>query len=966
MNPNHFGLRRVVHFCALISFFLSSLLFVQPKTLSAAPAIQNGAGAWDDRFGYVGVEGRVTAVAEAPNGDLYVGGDFTKAGGMAANRIARWDGRSWHALGDGLNDLPHSIVVDGTDVYVGGKFTTAGAVGTNGIARWDGNVWSTVGDGTGVVDDYFGTPQAGQINTIVLSADKLYVGGEFVSIDGVPANNVAQWDGKSWSALGQGMGRLDWENKFTAEGEVNALALDGTTLYAGGDFVIAGDVTANAVAQWDGNSWSALDGGVTRIDGNGNPESGIVKALAVAEGTLYVGGWFTQAGATSANHVAAWNGAAWSALGVGVKPEQFFSEPPVFALTVSDDGLYVGGRFINAGNQAIGLLARWDGANWSAVGEGISNDGYDYVTSLTTAATGGVYTGGAYRVIGNQRTDNIAHWNGVEWRALGGGLMRGEYGDSPATPYAIVVDGAGRVYAGGEFALAGGVRTNNLAMWENGRWHNIGGANARVRALAVAGDDLYVGGEFTQIGGIGASHVARWNRATGQWSALGSGINDNVYALAYSDGILYVGGGFKAAGNVTAEDVAYWDGAQWHAFGNKARIFEVGDRGGEIGTYVNALAVAGDRVFIGGHFQTIQNGTNTADLSSFVVVHNVVEWDSTNDQWFYLGDAAQRGVTFNGYSGFSIDALTLALVGDKLYVGGRFNQAGGLAASNLARWDRTNEQWVSLNASLGGLNDPDVRALAAYGTNLFVGGKFTSAGNAPARYIARLDTQTDTWSTLGDGVKWYNDIYTAVSSVAASAQGVYIGGDFDKAGGLAASGFAFWGEALTGGGNVTPAAGGIVTGGNGVKINFPAGAVTEDSMISLATLPGPVEGLPNEQKALYGFRATATTLNGQLITQFAKPYTLQVPYTDAQLAAAGITDPVQLNLAFWNGNAWVAMLPCAGCSVDTANKLITVVADHFTDFALIGKVTNTNPGEDPGENPGETPANQIFLPLVVR
>ena len=137
-------------------------------------------------------------------------------------------------------------------------------------------------------------------------------------------------------------------------------------------------------------------------------------------------------------------------------------------------------------------------------------------------------------------------------------------------------------------------------------------------------------------------------------------------------------------------------------------------------------------------------------------------------------------------------------------------------------------------------------------------------------------------------------------------------------------------------------------------------------MISLATLPGPVDGLPNDQKSLYGFRGTATTLNGQPITQFAKPYTLQVPYTDAQLAAAGITDPAQLNLAFWNGNAWVAMLPCAGCSVDTANKLITVVADHFTDFALIGKVTNTNPGEDPGENPGETPANQIFLPLVVR
>jgi len=55
----------------------------------------------------------------------------------------------WHALGDGLNDLPHSIVVDGTDVYVGGKFTSAGNAPARYIARLDTqtDTWSTLGDG---------------------------------------------------------------------------------------------------------------------------------------------------------------------------------------------------------------------------------------------------------------------------------------------------------------------------------------------------------------------------------------------------------------------------------------------------------------------------------------------------------------------------------------------------------------------------------------------------------------------------------------------------------------------------------------------------------------------------------------------------------------------------------------------------------------------------------------------------
>ena len=84
---------------------------------------------------------------------------------------------------------------------------------------------------------------------------------------------------------------------------VYALAVSGSTLYAGGDFTSAGGAPANHIAAWNGSSWSALGSG---MDGYA------VYALAVSGSTLYAGGDFTTAGGVPANHIAAWNGSSWT------------------------------------------------------------------------------------------------------------------------------------------------------------------------------------------------------------------------------------------------------------------------------------------------------------------------------------------------------------------------------------------------------------------------------------------------------------------------------------------------------------------------------------------------------------------------------------------------------------------------------------------------------------------------------
>ena len=51
------------------------------------------------------MDSAVYAAAMDNAGNLYVGGDFTVAGDVPANNIAKWNGSSWSALGSGMNTV---------------------------------------------------------------------------------------------------------------------------------------------------------------------------------------------------------------------------------------------------------------------------------------------------------------------------------------------------------------------------------------------------------------------------------------------------------------------------------------------------------------------------------------------------------------------------------------------------------------------------------------------------------------------------------------------------------------------------------------------------------------------------------------------------------------------------------------------------------------------------------------------
>ena len=76
---------------------------------------------------------------------LYLGGNFTNAGGIAAaDRIVKWDGVNWHAVGTTPlgNGSVFAIAHYAGKVYAGGTFVNAGGqAAADYLAVFDGVSW---------------------------------------------------------------------------------------------------------------------------------------------------------------------------------------------------------------------------------------------------------------------------------------------------------------------------------------------------------------------------------------------------------------------------------------------------------------------------------------------------------------------------------------------------------------------------------------------------------------------------------------------------------------------------------------------------------------------------------------------------------------------------------------------------------------------------------------------------------
>jgi hypothetical protein len=435
-------------------------------------AVATGPGGWD----HIG-PGTTTSTLNGatyalyPRGtDLYVGGAFSNAGGHDnADFFARWDGGAWRTVGTRLNGSVHAIAYYDGHVIVGGEFTDAGGDGAlDYLARLGSNGWEPVCNAAG-------SAFSGSVSALRVVGSTLYVGGAFQ--DGA---KLAAADNLVACNLVTGTPTSTVANEFDAlNGVVYALTADSDgNLYAGGGFTnLLGAQTADRVAYLDTGD-SGEPGTWHPMGSNGGADgavSGFVRSLTARGTDVYIGtDALNVAGIAQADHVARWNGSAWSALG-----------------------------------------ANGDGTNgWLPTSA--------YIYGMTTYAGMLFVTGSFQNANGNPRADNVAYFDGFSWRPLG----TNGAGDGPWVGNGLALAMQhGAVHAAGNFTSAGGdTKAKYLAEF----------SIKRPDAFIYASGDGWAGEHVYSATGVGervVSSVRRGNFAFAYFYVRNEGLRDDTFTV---------------------------------------------------------------------------------------------------------------------------------------------------------------------------------------------------------------------------------------------------------------------------------------------------------------------------------------------------------------------------------------------------------------------------------------------------
>ena len=543
----------------------------QSRTGLAAFDVTTGlATAWDPQQ-----DGGVDALA-TNGGTVYVGGWFTSMGGQARNCLAALDSTTglataWNpVLSD--NYGIGALAVSGSRVYVGGNFSYC--TGTDCLF------------GLGAFDATTGLPTAWDcsgydVRALVVSGTRLYVAGwltdglesrsDLGAVDAV-TGELAAWDPRPNNA-------------------VLALAVDGTRVFAGGDFTSLGGVGRSGLAAIDL---------VTGLPTDWNPDvRGSVAALALSGSTLYAGGDFTMyipvPGDTAAvrNNLAAFDLTTGQPTIWNPNGHEWIRRQRIAALAVSGSTVYVGGRFDRLGGLTRNHLAALNGAWADSSDQMVLPWNPSPTDSVSAIALDGdiVYVGGCFDSIGAQPRGGLAAlsatahdstdgvtlaWDPKPWPPptadRGGGTIMGGPSQSRGPIHAISVMGS-TVYVGGPFEFMGGhpteggvwrrqlaaidATTGLATAWDAGwLYPQEGYGNLDVTTVVATGGAVYVGGSFGSIGGQPRNNLAALDPVTGVPTAWNPDASGGINALLVDGPTVYAGGWFNRIGGLPQSGIA--------------------------------------------------------------------------------------------------------------------------------------------------------------------------------------------------------------------------------------------------------------------------------------------------------------------------------------------------------------------------------------------------------------------------
>jgi hypothetical protein len=321
--------------------------------------------------------------------------------------------------------------------------------------------WSTVGSSNALGKNY---PSVVHID----KSGNLYTAGHFVDSLYKVRGFVSKWDGNKWINL----------DGFNANGKVITLSSDkNNNLYAAGQFSNANGHMY--VAKWNGNNWSELGG----FDGL-SADLGIESICVDSNNNLYAAGIFTRDATT--HYVAKFDGSKWSDLG------GFFNHD-IYALTVdSKNNIYVGSD----------KVFKFDGASWTELQNNTLPKWNGVIYSLAIDKFGDLLAGGAFTdSLGNTY---LAKWDGANWSAMNNGEKLSGILASIKT---IAVDQNNDIYVGGGIEKS---RSNIVMKWSNNQWSELVSDNffylSKILSLTVDKDHIL----YVAAPGIGVHNIASY------------------------------------------------------------------------------------------------------------------------------------------------------------------------------------------------------------------------------------------------------------------------------------------------------------------------------------------------------------------------------------------------------------------------------------------------------------------------
>ena len=686
---------------------------------------------------------------------LYAGGEFTLIGGLDRIHIAAIDANldedgntvitSW-APDANVNGFVRTMVMsgDGLTLYVGGDFTSIGGKTRNRIAALD--------VGTDTNNATVWNPNAdGSVRTLIRSSNTLYAGGDFVSIGGKNRNRIA-----ALNTLIDISNATEWDPD--SNGIVRTMMLVDSLLYAGGDFTVIGGKNRDHIAALQTNintnnatGWKpGLDGpvyGMTRT--STTIYAGGVFNAVTDDSRLYIGGDFTYVGPN--------NG---SGVGIDIALAQastafpLVNGPVYVALSDGANGWYIGGAFSDVGGVTRNNIAHIEKSGASYIVEAAWDPDADGAVNTMVLSGGTLYVGGAFAAIGGANRNNIASI------ATADGSADPAWDPDADGPVNTMVLSGGTLYVGGAFAAIGGANRNNIASIATADgsadpvWNPD--INNSVHTILLDGATLYAGGDFTVISGLVRKHIAAV-------SVAGSGLPTNwlinagnsVYALSLSaDGMIYSGGTFTSIGGVVRNRIA-----ALNLINGSATSWDPGAN-----SIVRTMVMSADtsRLFIGGDF-TVAGGNTRNRIAALDRISGVA-------------------TSWNPDANGAVYTMLLNSAGTNLYVGGAFTTFG--SGSDMVTRNRVASLFANVtnNAAIvdnwnPNATDGAVRAMALFGTTLYVGGDFTAAGtigNEKRNYVAALRTSNNS------ATAWDPDADSSVHTMSISTDGrlLYVGGEF--------------------------------------------------------------------------------------------------------------------------------------------------------------------------------------------